>query len=270
LTALVCQCNDSTKQHHLRQKNTNGTQNRTRNNSLNNRTISRNNHHGINTNDRSTGGNSADKAASSPKKGGKSQDKIETTLTTPGANTESNNNARKNEQNRSPKNANAIQIPTANSRTKCQKAKNVTLEQYYGEHLISSTTRKDIHDDKPANKPKLIKTKDNRNWTSEDKSHQCGSDEKLDKNNDWILACSSLCPWDYVINRNIKRYPVDLHVARCNKNKTCGSALTRCEEVFFNVPVLLQSTKCNATGHYIYEKKLQRIVVGCTCANKPT
>ena len=75
----------------------------------------------------------------------------------------------------------------------------------------------------------------------------------------------SLCPWYYSMNRDHKRYPVDITEAVCRSEK-CG--VNECHPVYYNVPVLRQknSLTCDSDGYYEYEKGWQKISFGCSCA----
>ena len=80
----------------------------------------------------------------------------------------------------------------------------------------------------------------------------------------------SLCPWYYVINHDPDRFPYDLVEAECRCRRSCVGMPpelgTGCEKVYYNVPVLRNTHRCDDDGKYIYTEGWHRIAAGCVCA----
>lgn len=78
------------------------------------------------------------------------------------------------------------------------------------------------------------------------------------------LHMRTLCPWEYVYDTDMDRFPPVLTVAKC-KCSTCFDSY-RCKPVFYNVHVLKK--QCT-NGVIRWMRKTQLISVACTCV-RPT
>lgn len=72
----------------------------------------------------------------------------------------------------------------------------------------------------------------------------------------------ALCPWKYVINRNVNRVPQDIKAAKCLCGKCAGVSnfLKECRTIYKDMQVFRLNT---ATG--LYQSELEMVPVACGC-----
>ncbi|KAH3890730.1 hypothetical protein DPMN_014818 [Dreissena polymorpha] len=80
------------------------------------------------------------------------------------------------------------------------------------------------------------------------------------------LHSKTLCPWEYVHNTDLERFPPVLTIARCKCRKCMNSDHYRCMPVFYAIDVLKK--QC-IDGAIRWIRKSELISVACTCA-RPT
>jgi hypothetical protein len=155
----------------------------------------------------------------------------------------------------------------------CIPLNGTALAKLYDKHVNSELARNYTHSDCLPPKYKTTGSKTLRRLPD------CPSDDQRDRNHhhplDFSVQCSSLCQWQYALDVNKQRYPETLHVASCTeRNRTCkfiddgDNSQTSCQEIYINMPVLVQTKIRQRTGECKYDTKFQRIAVGCTCARQ--
>lgn len=90
------------------------------------------------------------------------------------------------------------------------------------------------------------------------------------------LQTRSLCPWRYVANVDPDRYPQTLIEAECLSEECCcgleQSSGVGCERIYRAVAVLrrVKQDNCDKKDSFAFERREERLAVGCTCSLSPT